>query len=207
MRRLSTAARMRAPKLVRSKPYQSTGDQHGADRDDEDTIGGKGAEAEIELAVEIARHFDRLRQRPVDEGVAGDRHEDEADGEQHLVELVGRVEAAVEQALEGDTPRPHQHERRREGERERHAIPCRQAHGHVAPRHGEGAVRQIDEPHQPHGDREAHGDDEEDHGVSQAVEEDAYADVGEVLHRATCPSLGTESAAVPAHGGVPLTFA
>ena len=43
-----------------------------------------------------------------------------------------------------------------------------------AARHGEHAVREVDEPHQAHRHRQAHGDHVQDHAVSDAVEGDAY---------------------------------
>ena len=50
--------------------------------------------------------------------------------------------------------------------------PLHQQHGEVAADHGEGAMRQVDEIHQPHGHGQADGQDEQEHPVGDAVEED-----------------------------------
>ena len=44
--------------------------------------------------------------------------------------------------------------------------------GDVAAGHGEGAVREVDEVHQPQRHRQAHRQHEEQHAVGDAVEED-----------------------------------
>src|SRR5262245_61863112 len=43
-------------------------------------------------------------------------------------------------------------------------------------------MRQVHEPHQPHRDRQADGGNEEEHGIGQAVEENADGDIGELRH-------------------------
>ena len=62
------------------------------------------------------------------------------------------------------------------------AAGARQRHDEIAAGHGERAMREIDEAHQPHGDRQADRDDEQEHGIGQAVEQDADGDVGNVRH-------------------------
>src|SRR3984893_13493925 len=95
------------------------GDQHGTDEDDEGAVGRDRAQADIDLPGEKAWKRHRLRARPVEIGVSSDRHECEADGEQHLVELAGLVKARIKRALEQDTDRAHcdrsEHERGHEG--------------------------------------------------------------------------------------------
>ena len=69
-------------------------------------------------------------------------------------------------------------ERRHEIDAER----ARQRHDDIAAGHGEGAMRQVDETHQPHRDRKADGGDEQKHGVSQAVEQNADGYDGKMRH-------------------------
>ena len=105
MRRLSTAARICAPMRVRSKPSQSAEHDDDADRDQHDAVGAVLHEAEIDLALQRRRQGERLAFGPDDERHRGDHDEDQADGEQHLVELGRAVEPRVEQPLEHDADR------------------------------------------------------------------------------------------------------
>ena len=64
-------------------------------------------------------------------------------------------------------------QRQQEGDAER----LRQRRHGIAAGHGKGAVREIDEAHQPHGDRQADRDDEQQRAVGQAVEDEADQDL------------------------------
>jgi hypothetical protein len=102
----------------------------------------------------------------------GHGHEGQADGEQHLVQVGPVVERAIQRALQ------HRPQQRRAGEgdgqadQEGHAEPLHQHDRDVAAGHGEGAMGQVDEIHQAHGHRQAHREDEQQHPVGDAVEED-----------------------------------
>ena len=50
--------------------------------------------------------------------------------------------------------------------------PVDQHDADVAARHGEGAMREVDEVHQPERDREPAGQHEQQHAVGDAVEQD-----------------------------------
>ena len=153
-----------------AEPQQ--GDQHEADHDQEGAIHREGAEAEIELAAECGGQMDGLRQRAPQIAHDRHRHEDQADGEQHLVEFARAVQAGVERALEYDADQRHHDERREQREGERHGVAVHQRHGDVAAGHREHAVREVDEAHQAHGHRQADRDDVQDHRVGEAVEQD-----------------------------------
>ena len=90
MRRLSTAARICAPMRVRSKPSHSPITIDDADHDQEDAVGAVVHDAEIELAAAATTAASSgWFSGPTDQRHRRDHHEDQADGEQHLVELAG----------------------------------------------------------------------------------------------------------------------
>ena len=60
-----------------------------------------------------------------------------------------------------------------QGEAERHAVAVHQRNGDVAAGHRERAMREVDEPHQPHGHRQPNRDDVQDHRVGEAKEQNA----------------------------------
>ena len=82
----------------------------------------------------------------------GDRDEDEADGEQHLVELGRPIEPGIEQSLEHDADGGDDDEPERERGHEAEPPAPHAQHDDVAAQHGEGAMGEIDEAHQAHGD-------------------------------------------------------
>ena len=86
----------------------------------------------------------------VAEQIIGDRHrhEHQADGEQHLIERAGAIEAAIERALEHDADQRRDDEGERQRRQERHAGAVHQQRGDIAAEHGEGAVGEVDEVHQ-----------------------------------------------------------
>src|SRR6185437_6931273 len=104
-RRADLGAKARA---VERQP--KAGDQYSAADDEKAAIGGKLAEAEIDLTTQLERRLEELRQRPPE--VLGDshRHEHEADSQEHLVELIAAIETAVEHPLEHDADRGDDHD-------------------------------------------------------------------------------------------------
>jgi hypothetical protein len=100
----------------------------------------------------------------------GHRHEGEADGKEHLVQVRLAVHRPVERALEQRAGQRDDDERERQAGQERHAELLHREHGEIAARHGEGAVREVDEVHQPERHGQADGENEEQHAVGDAVE-------------------------------------
>ena len=101
----------------------------------------------------------------------GHRHEDEADREQHLVEVRLRVHRPVQRAFEQRAERADADEGERQAPQEGHAEPLHQQHRDVAAGHREGAVREVDEVHQPERDGQPDRQHEQQHAVGDAVEE------------------------------------
>ena len=127
---------------------------------------------ELERAAQPGGELDRLLAGAEEPGGGRGGDEDEADGEEHLVELAGAVEPAEEGALEGDAyPRRGEEGERQRGEEGQAERPHGED-GDVAAEHGEGAVREVDEAHQPERHRQPHRQDEEQHPEGEAVEED-----------------------------------
>ena len=100
-----------------------------------------------------------------------DRHEDEPDRKQHLVEMASRVEMAIEQPLQRRADHGGGDERQRQAGEERPAHPVHQQGADVAARHRERAVGEVDEVHQPERDREPAGQHEQEHAVGNAIEQ------------------------------------
>ena len=173
MRWLSTAARTCAPKRVYSSAATSSKRDHERDADQEQPIDAEGEPEDRHRAAQIGRHLHRLLDRAVDVGGDRDRHEDEADGEQHLVEIARAVEAAVEHALEHDADERGGEERERQRREERPPETVHQRDGDVAAEHREGAVREVDEIHHPQRHRQPDRQQEQQHPVGEAVEQDA----------------------------------
>jgi hypothetical protein len=55
----------------------------------------------------------------------------------------------------------------------RHTEPTHEDDAGVTPEHGEGAMRQVDEIHQPHGHRQADADDEQQAAIGYTIEHHA----------------------------------
>ena len=73
-----------------------------ADHDDEQAIEADSDAMERDAAGKPGRQIDLLRLVAEEEVGGRHRHQDEADGEQHLVERACAVEPPVERALEND---------------------------------------------------------------------------------------------------------
>ena len=125
------------------------------------------------LAEQVGGQRQRLLPRAPEIGRRGHRHEREADGEEHLVEVARAVEPAVERALHHHAGGGHAEEGERQRREEGHAPAHHQPHREVAAEHREGAVREVDEVHQPHRHRQAEADQEEQASVCDAVEDHA----------------------------------
>jgi hypothetical protein len=77
----------------------------------------------------------------------------------------------IERAFEQNSDQRSDHEGHGEPRRERHPAAIDQNQRDVAARHGEGAMRKIDEIHQPERDREPACQHEQQHAVGDSVEE------------------------------------
>jgi hypothetical protein len=64
----------------------------------------------------------------------------------------------IERPLQHKTKRRDKDTANRKRQQERNAKPVHEGHGRVAAKHGEHAVRKINETHQPHRYREPDGD-------------------------------------------------
>jgi hypothetical protein len=83
------------------------------------------------------------------------------------------VEALVQRPLEHHPDDRHHDECDRQRGEERHAELVHQQRADVAAEHRERSVREIDEVHQAHRDRQADADQEQQASVRDAVEEHA----------------------------------
>ena len=128
--------------------------------------------SKLEAALQIGRQMDLLRLVAEQIVGGGHRHEHEADGEQHLIERARAIEAAIERALQHDADQRGDEEGERQRREERHAGAVHQQRRDIAAEHGEGAVREVDEVHQPQRHGEAAAQHEQQHAVGDAVEQD-----------------------------------
>ena len=102
MRRLSTVARILAPRLVRSKPHRGAAMTRRRRQGETPARSGSSG-SPANFAEEVIGDADSLRQRFVKIGVSRDRHEAEADGHQDLIEFAGAVKLREEHPLEQNT--------------------------------------------------------------------------------------------------------
>ena len=111
--------------------------------------------------------------RLVAEQEIGDRHghQHEADGEQDLVERACAIEPAIEGALEDDAENRGDEKRDRQGDEERRAEARHHQRRDIAADHGEGAVGEVDEIHQPQRHRKPARQHEQQHPIGDAVEQ------------------------------------
>ena len=126
----------------------------------------------IELAFQRRRQFDEDPRRSHDVIDRRHRHEDEADREQHLVEMASRVEVAIQRALQHHADQGAGDKGQRQRREERPAGIVDQHGADIAAGHREGAMGEIDEVHQPERHREPAGEHEQQHAVGDAVEQD-----------------------------------
>ncbi len=158
-------------RLVLIPPQQPH--HHRAENDDENPVSREIAAEERKLAFQIIGQNHRLLERSVNEARHRHRDENQADREQHLLEVARRVEPGVKQPLEDHAAGGDERECEREGEREGHAETRDRRGEDVAPGHGEHPVGEIGEPHQAHRHRQADRDHVQDHPQRGAVKGDA----------------------------------
>ena len=93
-------ARSRLPKRVLREDELQADREQAADHDDEQAVAADADAEKFELPLQHARELDEHLLRAHDVVDRRDRHEDEADGEQHLVEMALAVDVHIERALE-----------------------------------------------------------------------------------------------------------
>ena len=97
--------------------------ENAADGDDEAAVEADLDAENLDAALEPGRELDHLLLRSHGVVDGGDRHEDEADGEQNLIEMAARIEPLVERPLEHepDDGRHDKGERKRQQGTARHS--------------------------------------------------------------------------------------
>ena len=91
------------------------------------------------------------------------------------------VDVHIERAFEHDPDRRGEDEGERQRGEKRQPEPVDQNDRDVAARHGEGAMREIDEVHQPERDREPACHHKQQHAVGDTVEQDGEHGSGRAL--------------------------
>jgi len=87
----------------------------------------------------------------------------------HLIEVRAVVQRPVERALEHGPDQCRPSKSGRQTQQEGQAQALHEQHRDVAAHHGKRAMGQVDEVHQTHGHRQAHGQDEQQHAVGDTV--------------------------------------
>src|ERR1044072_4021723 len=165
------AGQARAEAGSHQRELQRDGEQ-AADQDDEQAIAADADAEEVDLALQVGGDRGDLLLRAHHEVDACDRHEHEADREQHLFEMRLGVDVNVERALEHQADHRGQHEGDRQGGEAGHAVPVDEHDRDVAARHGKGAMREVDEVHQPERDGSPAWQYKQQHAVGHTVEQD-----------------------------------
>ena len=102
----------------------------------------------------------------------GDRHQHQADRQQHLVERARAIEPAVKQPLDDKSGERRDDEGERQRRQERDSGAVHQQRRDIAAAHGELAMGEVDEVNRPERHRQPAGEQEQQHAVSDAVEQD-----------------------------------
>src|SRR5215831_16543451 len=85
--------------------------------------------------------------------------------------MAAGVEMAIQEPLQQHADQRAGDECERKSSKERPAVLIDQHRAHIAARHGEGAMREVDEIHQPERDRKSAGKHEQQHAVGHAIEQ------------------------------------
>ncbi len=171
MVRLEAPARISMPRRVFATTYQSTAPTtrptpitmravHRIDRARED----------LDVALQVARQRREQRRAAPDDGDQLVEEQDQAEGGEHLVEVVALVERAQRDHF--DQHADHQRAEQAEQHAERvGAGPLRGGHRQVGADHVERAVRQVDEVHDAEHQRQPGGHQEQHDAELQAVQQ------------------------------------
>jgi hypothetical protein len=163
--------------------------------------------------AQIVRHPHRLLDRTVEIGRDGNGDEGQSDGEQYLVEIACPIKPAIEHALEHDAHQRGPEKRERQRRKERPLEIVHQRDGDIAAEHRESAVREIDEIHHPEGHGQPDRQQEQQHAVGKAVEQDAdhgadfdKTKLGAMMSRRSSSPARPRESGDPGQGtGFPLT--
>ena len=142
-----------------------------ADHDDQQPIASDADAEDLEAPLQHARNLDEHLLRAHHVVDRGDRHEHQTDGEQHLVEVALVVDVHIERALEQRADQRGDDEGDGKTGEERQAGAVDQHQRDVAARHGERAMGEIDEIHQPERDRQPACQHEQQHAIGNPVEQ------------------------------------
>ena len=150
---------------------QRRGDD-SADDDEEQPISADRQPGQLEAALEKGGEVDLLRLVGEEIVEGWDRHQHQADRQQHLVERARAVEPAVKQPLDDDSGERRDDEGERQRRKEGNSGAVHQQRRDIAAAHGEHAMSEVDEVHQPERHRQPAGQQEQQHAVGDAVEQD-----------------------------------
>src|SRR5215475_234989 len=171
--------------------------QQPADDDDEQAILSDIEAEQVDLALQHAGQLDVLLLRPHDVIDRRHRHEHQADGEQHLVEMRLGIDVNVEGALEQRPNGGGRHEGDRQGGEKWNAVAVDQDERDVTARHGERAVGEIDEVHQAERDGKPTGQHEQQHAVGDSIEQNSQHEMTAVPTALRAPAPGPDGPDLP----------
>jgi len=134
--------------------------KQAADNDQEQAVHAHVQTRQLELPTQKLRQLQRLLLRAKEVGGGRHGHEHQADRKQHLVEVCGTVQTAVQHPLEQHANRCRRQRGQGKRQQERNTQAVKQGDADITPHHGKRAMGQVDKVHQPQRDRQAHADEE-----------------------------------------------
>ncbi len=204
-------AQLRAEARMRDHPLQRKRDAQ-ADRDQEQAVDADIESRQRDLPAQEVGQGQRLLLGAEEVMRRGDGHEHQTDREQHLVEMRRAVQTAVQRALEHDADGGAGQGDDGQGREKRDPRTRQQDDADIAAEHREGAVREVDEVHQPQRHRQAHADQKQQHARRDTVEKNRHdassAGVrGVPLHQGCLPgSLKSGTLSNSTFCNLPFTF-
>jgi hypothetical protein len=129
---------------------------------------------QVDLSLQEARQRQRLLLIAEEEMSRTDRHQHQANREQHLVQMGGPVQAPIQHPLENHSHQAYRDHHHRQRRQEGHAGMVQQRHAQIPPEHRKGAVREVHESHQPQCHRQSDADQEQQHPRRNAIEEHGH---------------------------------
>ena len=158
-----------------ARPLQAQQDGRGrqpADADHQQLVGIEAERTELHLLRQGRRQRHRPQHRAEQQARDGAGHKDQADAEQHLVQLAAPVQAGDQRAFQQRRERRDQQRRQHEHGRPGQPGPGHGDRGHIAARHREDAMGQVHESHQPERHRQPDRDQVQDAGIGERLEGD-----------------------------------
>ena len=177
------------PSRVRRISTYSKRRQHDAHRRHEQPVHRVGERiGERQRPVKDVGHVDAVHVVADDEAAQFLEHQDQAVGQQHLLQVVALVQVAEQRPFENDA----QHDRKHDPEHDRDKQAPgqrRQGKRHVGADHVEAAMGEIDDAHDAEDQREAARDKKQQQAVLDAVQE---LDQERVDVHASAPAQGRQ---------------